>query len=272
MGTVNAAEFYPDGLKLDTAGHNQNIYTANPGIGIMSEPNGHLESVNLEAGFTIDTDHLTPESVHRARGESVTEKIDCNQGAFDRAESLGGAITSAPISEWVPVPGFGQRWYQHFAASAAILQIQFFLSPWHVNYWTTDDPDTLSTLERPDMAVCLAYNGALLNHTKRAVPVTAAYTNTPQSSYSAFDAHDYVAQSVMTWDLHHMATNLAVGWHDVQLMLYMEPVDISLNLWRQRGDTSVSPFSGKGGYETYSHDIRQRCSFGSGTVRVVPFL
>jgi hypothetical protein len=257
MGIVNAAEFYPDGLKLDTAGHNQNIYTANPGIGIMSEPNGHLESVNLASTFELQTEHLTDESVHRSRYEGSFNKTDAYQGAFDRGDGSRYDIFNAPDEHWIPVPGCGVRWYQHFNASAAVLMGQFFFNAYRVKFWGAEPPATIDQLSRRGLGVALKVDGSVIDHSKRMLPSAVCYR-----AGTAITHGGRSPRTSMTWNLHHLLTNVSVGWHDVQLCLWMETVDQERTRQLSRNVAAVN----------YVMRVTQRVSFGVRNMSVVAFL
>jgi len=258
---------YISGDVLDTAGHSKNIFNKAPGRGILSEPNGGLDSTNLAAGFKVSAEHLATESVHRARMDGARDKVACVQDAFTRSDT-NYAVANAPKELWAPIPGCGLRWYQHFASSVTLIQAQFFFNPWHVNYYTVNPQlNASATPTRPDVAVALKLETpsttSLVLHTKRPLPVGALYDHARPAPGAGPTTGGSPARVSFSFDLAHMITSAASGWYSVQLCMYLESTIISRNVSLLRNGQIAAD---------YDHRVRQRASFGVRNVRVLPLL
>lgn len=232
MPTIIPTVPYIDGTKLDSDGHNRNVYDGAPGRGIMSTANGGLGTDNLATGFKIHSEHVLPQSLVRTSQEFSLEPIDCFEQAFSANVNPDTySYNTAPGRLWNPVPGCAMRFYLPNPATC-MMRLGFFCHPFKIAYRA--DPAEGDTVDRVfDCAIAFKIDGVLVDASRRPLPNTASY-KTASTSASEGDITDvaathYSERRTAAWYDMHILRNLAAGVHDVQLVMYMESVDISRN-------------------------------------------
>ena len=119
MAIITPNTTYPAGTFPVTA-HNANIYSTTSGRGIMSEPNGGLQVVNLDAAFSVRDEHVMPEEAVVARMDGTTIPMDVYNNAF--------GIRDDDDPAYVSIAGLGQRVYIPFTMAAVLWQWSFHVS------------------------------------------------------------------------------------------------------------------------------------------------
>lgn len=230
MPTIIPTLTYLDGNVLNAEDHNRNVYDTTPGRGIMSTANGALDTGNLSAGFKVRSEHIMPQTLVRTNQEFSLEPIDCFEQAFAaNVDPKTYSYNTAPSRLWVPVPGCSMRFYLPRQATC-LMRLGFFCHPFKISYRANNaDPVDDVTF---DCAVAIKIDGVLVGATKRPLPSTAKYKTTATSgSEGNIDDvadTDYSQRRTATWyDMHLLRPSLAAGVHDIQLVMYMESVDIS---------------------------------------------
>lgn len=230
MPTIIPTLTYIDGNVLNAEDHNRNVYDTTPGRGIMSTANGALDTGNLAAGFKVRSEHIMPQTLVRTNQEFSLEPIDCFEQAFAaNVDPTTYTYNTAPSRLWVPVPGCSLRFYLPRQATC-LLRLGFFCHPFKISYRAKGaDP----TADRSfDCAIGIKIDGVLVDATKRPLPSTARYaTQAPNTSTGDIDDvadTEYSQRRTATWyDMHLVRPSLGAGVHDIQLVMYMESIDIS---------------------------------------------
>lgn len=230
MPTIIPSLTYTDGNVLDADAHNQNVYDTTTGRGIMSTSNGALDTSNLATGFKIRSEHIMPQTALRTNQEFSLEPIDCFEQAFAaNVDPTTYTYNTAPERFWIPVPGCSLRFYLPRQATC-LLRLGFFCHPFKISYRATGGQ---SNSDRSfDCAIGIKIDGQLVNATKRPLPSTADYStaaaNTSTGNIDNVAATEYSQRRTATWyDMHLLRSSLSAGVHDIQLVMYMESIDIS---------------------------------------------
>lgn len=241
MPTIIPSLTYIDGNVLDADAHNQNVYDTTAGRGIMSTANGELDAGNLSAGFKIRSEHIMPQTALRTNQEFSLEPIDCFEQAF--AANVDAATynyNTAPQRLWIPVPGCSLRFYLPKSATC-LMRLGFFCHPFKISYRADGaDPDVDVSF---DCAIAIKVDGELVGSTKRPLPSTAKYktasTSGTEGNVDTLADTDYSQRRTATWyDMHVLRTSLAAGVHDIQLVMYMESVNLGRNANGDIDDTT----------------------------------
>ena len=227
MADINVSYVYQDGQILIPDSHNKNIYDGSLPTpnGIMSTANGGLSANNLKSTFKVQPEHIQTEQVAITRSEGTRVRIDCFADAFSRGEGTSSAtVANAPIGLWTAIPGHGLRFYQPYAASVVMWQWSMYLLPsritmLHQQGITNEDTYT-DIKENCAIGIAAMLDGSLLDHTRRATKGKLIMRD--PAEYKGIAAHTYGGRTADWWDMHHLATNVSQGWHDIQLMVYME--------------------------------------------------
>jgi len=274
MGKITNYNPYVNGQPLAPDDHNKNVYDTAGGTGIMSEPNGGLEPANLDlsGNFRVYAEHIQPEEVVRPRGDQSLNKIDCFSDAFAGAPI--GTYTSlmdVPDNLWKPVPGACERLHHPYTSTCGAYFVNFFANIWRV----IQTNDGANTENKALMGVCLRVNNTIQSHTIRTMPETvfvpfSAASPALQLSHRAYKAN-------LHFSLTHLAESFASGWHEVQLMLYMdqlvlEEADANGNLdWVPLKQAHALVRNATETVEVQLYHY-QRLTFGIKSAGIVPFL
>lgn len=233
MADITTSYTYTDGLTLDPDGHNQNIYDASQPApnGIMSTANGGLSSDNLGTNFKAQPEHIQTEQVSIARAESARERIDCFIDGFGK----GGAsqtynVANAPQEQWTAVPGCALRFYQPYDARVALWQWSMFFHAARVSIMAVAGDDTINGIkETPEMGLAMMLDGVLLDHTRRTTKnPLLGIENTASAPDPQFPVgyNNGGGRTADYWDMCHMSEGLTRGWHDLQLVVFMERLNL----------------------------------------------
>ena len=249
--TVIIPYTYVNGTRLDTDGHNKNIYTDTLHEGVLSTTNGQLHSTNFAPGFEVKSEHVHPEEVIRGRQERGLETLDYfSDGIGDSGEAT-----------FTNVAGCGVKVYVPYDVTLALWQWTFFFSDFR-NLLLEGDGDGVR-VDKADILVRANLNGAALSHTMRALPQTS--TNGIENDYR----HANEKMAAMSWDMCHMQEDVSAGGHDLNLTIYMEQL-LSSTGGPLETDTTVDRGFWK---ETeVKHYLYNRASFGVRNARVLTIL
>lgn len=213
MSTITATTTYPDGAALNIAGHNENVYSTTAGKGVMSEPNGGLDKVNLVGGFTLRDEHVMSE-------EGVFTRQDSSTFAFDLYNNVFGHREDAEKT-YVTLGGLSHRLYIPFDVSAVVWQWSFFLAPWRPYITQTFDQVT-GTQSIPDLYLRVFVDGVDKTPFFRAVAVSADVQIQP-SAYggTAGGKVNYEDVAAMWYDISKLETSVTKGFHELSVRVYM---------------------------------------------------
>ena len=260
MPTISSSYTYVDNTTLEPDEHNKNVYTDSNNEGIMSTANGELDSANLSPTFKVQSEHVHPEEATLVRQDSMRETVDCFQQAFARAPANTYNLGTVPATLWVPVPGCSLRFYQPYTASFGLLSWSFFVEGYipvvgstSTGSWVTD---TLTVV-----GVALMLDGTVLTHTKR----NLARTDGLRTEVGVDELPDGTAEAraAQWFDQCHLIESVSKGYHDAQLVLFMDIIDeTAADIRLTRNNESID----------VNCRIFQRASFGIRNAKVVTFL
>ena len=265
MATITATTTYPDGAALNIAGHNENVFSTTAGKGVMSEPNGGLDKVNLVGGFTLRDEHVMSEEAAFARQDSSTFAFDLYNNVFGQRED--GEKT------YVTLGGLSHRLYIPFDVSALVWQWSFFIAPWRPYITQFFEGQEVGTQSIPDLYLRVFVDGVDKTPFFRAVAVSADVQIQP-SAYSgtAQGRVNYERVSAMWYDISKLETSVTKGFHELSVRVYMPRIhhqnsdDESQVLANQE---TWSP-SGDPGEDVYA-TLHDRITLGTRNIKAIVF-
>jgi hypothetical protein len=216
-------------------------------------------------------------------------------------------VPDATVDYWVPVPGCALRFWQPYDATVAVWQWSMFFHPARMKmlrqytdedgaadnpYTTANVADNNCWYDMKDacgLGLAVMIDGVMVDHTRRQTQVESAVrdNNTSLTNYKGFASRAYGGRTAQWWDMHHMsaptyssddgsvsAPGLAKGWHDIQLVVYMErflrtsasqeytPIrnGVPMTAWNDSGEESIRI------------KLLARCTFGIRNARVLTLL
>jgi hypothetical protein len=250
MATITPSTTYPDGALLDIAGHNANVYSTTAGKGVMSEPNGNLEQVNLAGGFTVRAEHIMSEEAVFARADSLTMPMDIYSNGFGSVEDQDAI--------YVSVAGLSQRVYIPFDITALVWEWSFFVAAFRPAIGLGD------TTLLPNLDLRVFIDGVDYPPMRRPVPVSADML---AGATALFDFEQVCAN---WYDFSFLQENVTKGFHEVSVRLFMErPLDPSTNQAPtvQVNGNLFGPDQG----EAVECRVHTRISFGTRSSRAIMF-
>jgi|GEM_PF-1950324 hypothetical protein len=266
MATITPNTTYPNGTVLSVGGHNANVYSTTAGRGIMSEPNGGLNINNLDPTFTLRDEHVMPEEAVFARSDSSTAPMDVYNNAF--------GVRDDEDPSYVPVAGLCERVYLPYSVSVALWQWSFYVAPWHAYLFRKDTGDA----DIPPMSLRVFLDGVELSAYRRDLPIGAEIIEDIAAGTSFLENYE---QLVPLWfDVSKMATNVAAGFHDLTVKLYLPRVTFNPgnSLSGSDADELEVPISGvvfsPGDTDPISYyqcSVHSRITLGTRSVRCVMF-
>jgi hypothetical protein len=258
MAVITPNTTYPNGAALSVPNHNANVYATASGRGIMSEPNGGLQVVNLDAAFTIRDEHIMPEEAVVARMDGSTVPMDVYNNAF--------GIRDDDDPTYVPLAGLGERLYIPYAMTAVVWQWALHISvvrPW------INDPEEQSGPELANMGIRVFIDGVEQPTYRRTFPTTLSLTGTPGLDM-AFKDYEHTSQ--LWYDFALLQNNVAAGFHELTVKLYLPRVTYGSE--EVLFFTPMSSFTGTfdpPSTDTVECTMHTRISFGTRSVRCVMF-
>ena len=299
MGTITQPYVPTDGQALNVDSYNRLIYDATTASnGIMSEANGGLDSNNLNPNFKAQPEHIQPEAMVIGRQEESRVRVDCFSDLFAKA----GTDSTDPVTSdtmtyaeatgdyWVAVPGCALRFWQPYDATVALWQWSMFFHPARMlmlRQYVDGEPveefndrgvenswyDRKATC---DMGLAVKIDGTLIEHSRRRTQVGLISRDNNSSlsaSYDGFMSRAYGGRTAQWWDMQHMSTPLAAGWHDLQLVVYMERflrTSATQTIVPIRNGVSMAADTPSGG--RILAQLFARCTFGVRNARVLTLL
>ena len=238
MSDITTSYTYTDGLALDPDGHNSNIYDGSQPSpnGIMSTVNGGLSATNLDDKFAAHPEHIQTEQHAISDQEGMRQRVDTFAEAFAAGEGSGdysvvkfvaGVTSPAPLSRWFPVPGCGIRFYQPFTASVVLWQWSFFFHPARLSMVNQEagggnENTVVDFKENCEIGLAAMVDGALVEHTRRQTKMFMVAREADVHKGFLTSGSAAGGRTAEWWDMCHLQKNVTRGWHDLQLMIYME--------------------------------------------------
>jgi len=268
LATITPNTTYPNGAVLPVANHNANIYSTTSGRGIMSEPNGGLQVVNLDAAFTIRDEHVMPEEAVVARMDGTTIPMDVYNNAF--------GIRDDEAPAYVPVAGLGLRVYMPYAMSAVVWQWSFHVSlfkPYMMDYET-------GRVDLANATVKLFIDGVELPIFRRNLPISADLMLNPADvaiEGSAEFGYTYDDVTQLWYDVAKLQQNVSQGYHELTIKVYLprltfNPGGADPDPEELVHDVALRRYTASGAADDpVESTVHTRISFGVRNVRCVMF-
>lgn len=283
MATLVPSTTYPNGATLPVIDHNANIYAAAAGRGIMSEPNGNLQVVNLDAAFTIRDEHVMPEEAVIARTDNSTIPMDIYNNAFGIRDDADPA--------YVAIAGLGQRIYVPYNVAVAVWQWSFHVSVFRPYMYSLSEQGQAALA---DMNIRVFIDGVEQPAHRRGLPVSAdlfldeplngtaqnknivnivagLFPDAPKTGAT----YDYEHVSQLWFDISKMQTNLTKGFHELTVKVYMPRITFNPNGDVNPDELTINAltkdFSPNGNDDEIEARVHTRISFGTRSVRCVMF-
>jgi len=258
MAVITPNTTYPPG-PFPVGGHNANIYSTTSGRGIMSEPNGGLQVVNLDAAFSVRDEHVMPEEAVVARMDGTTIPMDVYNNAF--------GIRDDEDPAYVAIAGLGERVYVPYAMAAVLWQWSFHVSVFRPYMY---DDENQNGPDLAKIAVRVFVDGVEQQAWRRNFPVSAEV----DVGDSAFVNHEQICP--LWYDLCYLQLGVAAGYHEISAKLYLprlsyNPQDLDPNPDELSIEVPLTAFSPSGTDETVPCTVHTRISFGTRNARCVMF-
>jgi|2_EtaG_2_1085320.scaffolds.fasta_scaffold02580_4 hypothetical protein len=238
---------YTNGNTLSVDSHNENVYSTTLDHGIMSTANGDL--TDLSSSFKCSKEHVWPGEVFRGHQDFQ----------YDTAHYFSNTISDAASEEFVPVVGCALRVYMPYDVTFALWQWSFHLSAFVPQI--DQLYDTGEDRVEPLVKMRSTLNGATLEHTVRAAPLSAYLLNEPTNVDR--ESHHFEHYMARPYDMAHMATSVSAGWHELQVQVFLE--NFADDFESIAMDDSADGF-------TRTQLINSRASFGIRNARVLTVL
>lgn len=266
MSTITATTTYPDGAALNIAGHNENVFSTTAGKGVMSEPNGGLDKVNLAGGFTLRDEHVMSEEAVFARQDSSTFAFDLYNNAFGQRDDAE--------KTYVTLGGLSHRLYIPFDVSALVWQWSFFIAPWRpyiTQYFQGQEAGTQSI---PDLYLRVFVDGVDKTPFFRAVAVSADVQISP-SDYggTAGGRVNYERVTAMWYDISKLETSVTKGFHELAVRVYMPRIhhqNSDAESEVKANETTWGNPDGDAGTPVYA-TLHDRITLGTRNIKAVVF-
>jgi len=186
---------------LNTAGLNSDVYSPVAARGIYSEPNGQLDAANLDATFQVEAQHIIQGEAARAYGAGSKTTLDFVNQAFG---------TDDNSDNFKPIPGLAVRFKMPYDCTAVLFTWEFFFSVWR-HYEGTYAAQTAAPIIQTKAFI----NGVALAHTLAGCPETVFGIGPAQAGVKK----EHLNAACRSGS--HLASNLAAGWHELSIRLYM---------------------------------------------------
>jgi hypothetical protein len=257
MATITPSTTYTDGAALDIAGHNANIFSAVSGKGVLSEPNGGLEQVNLDPGsvlpfrepFRIHDEHVMSEEAVIARQESLTVPMDIFSNAFG---DPGVEEDDVREKSFVAIAGLSQRVYVPYDVSAMIWQWSFFAAVYRAEIGD----------EAPAIVIRAYLDGQRLDSYIRPL-VASDILSASGVNNAASSNEDIVA---MWYDFSKLTKNVSKGYHELSVKVYMARAERRVSFYAE----GIIP-DAEDPEDTYYYSVHSRVTFGVRNIRCISF-
>ena len=231
---------YVDGATLVPANHNRNLFSTTGTDGLLSNANGNLNEANLVAGFTVRAEHIHPEDAVRARSDGMSVDMDIVSDVF-----------ASTASDYVPIAGIAVRFYVPFTSAVLLWQWSSYITAWR--YWVDNG---LAAGYTPDIFTQAWIRGTPQASTIRAVPPSVHVAQASPAGVLTFEDRGaaWLDQSFAEFDV-------ASGFHDMQLRLYIQAFQLSRTIRRAINGVNVDA----------NHYLKHRVSFGMRGARAIAF-
>lgn len=221
MGVVITPYTYTDGNVLAPTQHDSNIFSATGDQGIMSEPNGGLDTNNMAGGFQVQPEHVQPGEVVRAYQEQALDSVDYTSDSFSESGDASNA--------YVGLAGCSVRVFLPYTAAIVLWQWTVFAHCFRFRDGASGAGTNAAIRMRASV------DGSAVPSTRRLFPETWYDDNAGGARLYGRET-----RAAYSRDLAHLSRNLAAGWHELDVRLYMDLVDITESIARDFTATSIT--------------------------------
>ena len=263
MAVIIPATTYPDGASLSISNHNTNVFSTTVGSGVMSEPNGNLQSANLTPGFTVRAEHVMSEEAVFARADRSLFPYDVYNNAFGHRED--------ETRSYVALGGLNHRVYLPYNASVLIWQWSYFISVWRPYLSSGGEETTVGNQNIPDLVVRVYFDGTFISAFTRAFPVTANvwYDRTGTADDDLVSSFD--DQNAIWLDNAKMVNSATKGFHELSVRVFMPRVSTDTET-QATVNLPTLRFSPQGNNTDFvTCNVHTRVTLGTRNVRAVVF-
>jgi len=265
LAVITPNTTYPAGPFV-VAAHNANIYSTTSGRGVMSEPNGGLQVVNLDAAFMVKDEHVMPQEAVVAQMDGTTIPMDVYNNAF--------GIRDDDDPAYVAIAGLGQRVYVPYTMAAVLWQWSFHVSVFRPYMFNLDNQQAGADLAA--MTLRCFIDGVEQQAHRRGLPVSADVLLGTSFTGTASDDTNYEQVCQLWFDITKLQQNVAAGYHELTIKLYLprltfNPGNLDPNPDELSVDATTALFSPDGDTDAVSATLHTRISFGTRNVRCVMF-
>jgi hypothetical protein len=265
MATITPSTTYTDGVLLNIAGHNANIFSTTSGKGVLSEPNGGLEQANLDPGslspfrepFRIYDESVMSEEAVFARQDGLVVPMDLFSDAFGDAGQTEDAFRE---KSFITIAGLAQRTYFPYAAAAVIWQWSFFAALYRPV--VVGDGSSSS----PGIFVRAYLDGQPLASFTRPLVTSARLSEVGFGANYMRDNEDIEDFTAMWYDFSKLSTNVSAGYHELSIKVYMERAELRASIYAD----GVFPDADSPD-DSFLFDVLSRVTFGVRNARCVSF-
>lgn len=267
--TLADTAIYNDGLSLNTAKHNLNLYNSRvPDEGLYTKLNGSLDATDFR-GYPysypqLSREHIWPRQMAGAYSAHSLTSADF----FSDSGTVGGANDN---EDWCPIPGASIRFYLPVSCSVALIDLTAYLSfwrPFYVNDRAGESPSgegsfsaaAVKKLYKWTFKTRLALDGVSYLSSRFEVPISAQISPAETGiGEMVGDIRTHELGQGFCWS-QHIQTSLTAGWHDAQLEYRMHACGSKVDAMMRRAAK-----------ELHTEDIRyyQRLYAGIRSARVL---
>jgi len=199
-----------DGVALSTDGLNRDIDSATDTESIYGELRGNIENANLVSGFQVRAEHIRRREAWKERYNHGRQPLEFFHDLFCREEIK---------ATFFPIPDASVRVYLPQTYKVVFWWAQTYTHVWRLRERFTDE----EIIDAPTVLI-RAYRGTTSKgFTTRLLPESVS---TAGVAYYA----KYEEKLTRHYNLCVLDEDVAAGWHDMTLRLFMDPNNGSENL------------------------------------------
>ena len=210
--TLADSTLYADGQRLDTSGHNNNLYNPSfPAKGVYSKVNGTLTEADLTESTIVEREHIWPGQMVRAHQASSLLPVEY----FSDAGATGSNTEYGPngwtSEEYSPIAGSGIRFYAP-RDCVVLIDLTTYLSVWRPFYVRDNKSSTQDKMFSANARIRLVVDGDTRSAWDKNLPFSA------QLSPSNPVAFNSLGKPVTSGDIRSHETTQGFCWSQHALM------------------------------------------------------
>ena len=221
--TLADSTLYADGQRLDTSGHNNNLYnTSFPSRGVYSKVNGTLTEADLTESTIVEREHIWPGQMVRAHQASSLLPVEY----FSDAGATGSNTEYGPggwaSSSYSPIAGSGIRFYAP-RDCVVLIDLTTYLSVWRPFYVDDRLSSTQDKMYSADARIRLVVDGDTrsawdknLPFSAQLSPVMPVVVNSFGKPVTSGDIRSHETTQGFCWSQHALM-KVSRGFHEAHL-------------------------------------------------------